>query len=45
MVLQVSSGQSNYAASKAGQIALVKSLSKEIARFNVRANIIATWLY
>ena len=36
-----SSGQSNYAASKAGQIALVKSLSKEIARFNVRANIIA----
>jgi 3-oxoacyl-[acyl-carrier protein] reductase len=36
-----SSGQSNYAASKAGQIALVKSLAKEVARFNVRANIIA----
>ncbi|MDU2975034.1 MAG: SDR family oxidoreductase, partial [Staphylococcus epidermidis] len=33
--------QSNYAASKAGQIALVKSLAKEVARFNVRANIIA----
>ncbi|MGW9832750.1 3-oxoacyl-[acyl-carrier protein] reductase [Staphylococcus epidermidis] len=36
-----SKGQSNYAASKAGQIALIKSFSKEIAKFNVRANIIA----
>ena len=34
-------GQTNYAASKAGVIALVKSLSKELASRNVRVNAIA----
>ncbi|MEN9359874.1 MAG: hypothetical protein RL095_1409 [Verrucomicrobiota bacterium] len=31
-------GQSNYAASKAGQIALARSLSKEVARRNITVN-------
>jgi 3-oxoacyl-[acyl-carrier protein] reductase len=34
-------GQVNYAASKAGIIGLTKALSKEVGRFNVRANAIA----
>ena len=34
-------GQTNYAASKAGVIALIKSLSKELASRNVRVNAIA----
>lgn len=34
-------GQANYAASKAGVIALVKSLSKELASRNIRVNAIA----
>jgi 3-oxoacyl-[acyl-carrier protein] reductase len=34
-------GQTNYAASKAGIIALIKSLSKELGSRNIRANAIA----
>ena len=34
-------GQANYAASKAGQIALSKSLSKEVAKRNITVNNIA----
>lgn len=34
-------GQANYSASKAGQIALVRSLALEIARFNIRVNAVA----
>ena len=34
-------GQTNYAASKAGVIALIKSLSKELASRNIRVNAIA----
>ena len=34
-------GQANYAASKAGIIALTKSVSKELAKRNIRANAIA----
>ena len=39
--LSGNAGQTNYAASKAGVIALIKSLSKELASRNVRANAIA----
>ena len=35
------SGQANYAASKAGQVALSKSLSKEVAKRNITVNNIA----
>jgi 3-oxoacyl-[acyl-carrier protein] reductase len=34
-------GQSNYAASKGGVIALSKSLAKELGRFNVNVNVVA----
>ena len=34
-------GQSNYAASKAGQIGLTKALSKELAAHNIQVNVIA----
>lgn len=34
-------GQSNYAASKAGLIALCRSVAKEVARKNVRVNVVA----
>ncbi len=34
-------GQANYAAAKAGIIAATKSLSKEVARFGIRANVVA----
>jgi len=34
-------GQTNYSASKGGVIAFTKSLSKELARFNIRVNAIA----
>lgn len=39
--LSGNAGQTNYAASKAGVIALVKSLSKELASRNIRVNAIA----
>jgi 3-oxoacyl-[acyl-carrier protein] reductase len=39
--LSGNAGQTNYAASKAGVIALVKSLSKELAVRNIRVNAIA----
>jgi 3-oxoacyl-[acyl-carrier protein] reductase len=39
--LSGNAGQTNYAASKAGVIALVKSLSKELAGRNIRVNAIA----
>ncbi|TES55752.1 SDR family oxidoreductase [Halalkalibacterium halodurans] len=35
------SGQTNYSASKAAQIGFVRSLSKEVARFNINVNAIA----
>jgi 3-oxoacyl-[acyl-carrier protein] reductase len=34
-------GQANYAASKGGEIALSKSLAKELGRYNVNVNVIA----
>lgn len=34
-------GQTNYAASKAGVVGMVKTWGKELARFNIRANAIA----
>ena len=34
-------GQANYAASKGGEIALSKSLAKELGRFNVNVNVVA----
>lgn len=34
-------GQSNYAASKAGMIGFTKSFAKELARRNIRANVVA----
>jgi 3-oxoacyl-[acyl-carrier protein] reductase len=34
-------GQSNYAASKGGEIALSKSLAKELGKFNVNVNVVA----
>ncbi|HEY9752032.1 MAG TPA: SDR family oxidoreductase, partial [Coleofasciculaceae cyanobacterium] len=34
-------GQSNYAATKAGVIGMIKSLAREAARYNIRANAIA----
>ena len=34
-------GQSNYAAAKAGIVTLTKSIAKELARWNIRANCIA----
>ena len=34
-------GQANYAAAKAGIIAATKSLSKEVARFGIRVNVVA----
>jgi 3-oxoacyl-[acyl-carrier protein] reductase len=34
-------GQANYAASKGGEIALSKTLAKELGRFNVNVNVIA----
>jgi len=39
--LMGNAGQSSYAASKAGQIGLMKSLAKELAKKNVRVNAIA----
>ncbi|MFC4014151.1 3-oxoacyl-[acyl-carrier-protein] reductase [Nonomuraea purpurea] len=35
------SGQSNYAASKAGIIGLSRSLAKEVARYGIRVNVVA----
>jgi 3-oxoacyl-[acyl-carrier protein] reductase len=34
-------GQANYAAAKAGQVAFTKTLSKEVARYNITANCIS----
>jgi 3-oxoacyl-[acyl-carrier protein] reductase len=34
-------GQANYAASKAGEIALSKSLARELGKFNVNVNVVA----
>jgi 3-oxoacyl-[acyl-carrier protein] reductase len=34
-------GQTNYAASKGGEIALSKSLAKELGRFNINVNVVA----
>ena len=38
--LRGNKGQTNYAASKAGVIGMTKSLAKELAKYNVRANCI-----
>lgn len=37
-------GQANYAASKAGEIALAKTLAKELGKFNVTVNVVAPGL-
>ena len=34
-------GQANYAASKGGEIALSKSLARELGKFNVNVNVVA----
>ena len=34
-------GQANYAASKGGEIALTKSLAKELGKFNINVNVVA----
>jgi 3-oxoacyl-[acyl-carrier protein] reductase len=36
--------QANYAASKGGEIAMSKSLAKELGRFNVNVNVVAPGL-
>ena len=38
-------GQSNYAASKAGLIALAKSIAQEVGSRGIRANAIAPWIH
>ncbi|MGA5040320.1 3-oxoacyl-[acyl-carrier-protein] reductase [Streptomyces capoamus] len=42
--LRGSASQTNYAASKAGIVGFAKSLAKEVARFGIRANVVAPGL-